>query len=77
MNKWRKILVLLCAITLAFSWGCGKKEEPAISCEICLHDIDPEEAETYEVEDYVHHFCGLECYSEWEKRKKQEEEKKD
>ena len=46
-----------------------KEEEAAISCEICLHDIDPEEAETYEVEDYVHHFCGLGCYSEWEKRK--------
>ncbi|MDH3555926.1 MAG: ABC transporter substrate-binding protein [Deltaproteobacteria bacterium] len=28
MNTWRKILVLLCAITIAFSWGCGKKEEP-------------------------------------------------
>ena len=46
-----------------------KEEEPALSCEICLHDIDPEEAETYEVDDYVHHFCGLGCYSEWEKRK--------
>lgn len=28
MNTRRKILVLLCAITIAFSWGCGKKEEP-------------------------------------------------
>jgi len=28
MNTWRKILVLLFAITIAFSWGCGKKEEP-------------------------------------------------
>jgi branched-chain amino acid transport system substrate-binding protein len=28
MNMWRKILVLLSAITIAFSWGCGKKEEP-------------------------------------------------
>jgi branched-chain amino acid transport system substrate-binding protein len=28
MKTWRKILLLLCAITIAFSWGCGKKEEP-------------------------------------------------
>ena len=28
MNTRRKILVLLCAITIVFSWGCGKKEEP-------------------------------------------------
>ncbi len=25
MNTWRKILVLLCAITIAFSWGMRQK----------------------------------------------------
>lgn len=44
-----------------------KDEKPAISCEICLREIEHEEAETFEVDDYVHHFCGLDCYSKWQR----------
>ena len=46
-----------------------KEEEAALSCTICLKDIGHEEHETYEVDDYVHHFCGLDCYSEWQRLK--------
>jgi len=46
-----------------------KEEEPTLACSICLREIDHEEAETYEVDDYVHHFCGLDCYSKWQKQK--------
>ena len=28
--------------------------------------------ETFEVDDYVHHFCGLDCYSKWQKKKPEE-----
>jgi hypothetical protein len=45
-----------------------KIDEPALSCSICLKEIDHEEGETFEVDDYVHHFCGLDCYSEWQKK---------
>jgi hypothetical protein len=47
----------------------GKEEKPALACDVCLKDIEPGDAETYEVDDYVHHFCGLDCYSEWQKKK--------
>ncbi len=37
-----------------------------ISCDICLKEI-PAEAEEYaETGDYVHHFCGIECYKQWQ-----------
>lgn len=47
----------------------GKEEKPALACDVCLKDIEHGEAETYEVDDYVHHFCGLDCYSQWQKKK--------
>lgn len=42
-----------------------KEEKPVLSCEICMKEIGHEEGETFEVDEYVHHFCGLECYSKW------------
>ena len=56
-----------------------KAGEPApdLSCEICMKHIDQSEAETYEVDDYVHHFCGLGSYSKWQQGKGGKEEKKD
>ena len=50
---------------------------PDLSCSICMKHIDPSEAETYEVDDYVHHFCGLDCYSKWQQGKGGKGEKKD
>ena len=38
-----------------------------IACEICLKEIPPPVAHTTEVDDYVMHFCGLECYDQWHK----------
>ena len=62
-----------CEITVAkegesMSDQKSKKEEPALACEVCLKEIDHEEAETFEVDEYVHHFCGLDCYSRWQKK---------
>ena len=39
-----------------------------ISCDICHKEIPLSEANRFEVEDYVAHFCGLECYSTWKQR---------
>ena len=38
-----------------------------IACEICLKEVPHSEAQTTEVDDYVMHFCGLECYDQWHK----------
>ena len=40
-----------------------------------MKEIDHEEAETFEVEDYVHHCCGLDCFRKWQNQKPEEGEK--
>ena len=42
-------------------------EVETVSCEICLKEVPTSEATTPEAMDYVAHFCGLECYSKWQK----------
>lgn len=44
-------------------------EEPEkIDCEICMKDIPLSAAVTEEGEDYVMHFCGLDCYRAWKEK---------
>lgn len=43
-----------------------------VECEVCLKEIPASEAKMDEAADYVHHFCGLECYALW--RAKADEE---
>jgi len=48
-----------------------KPAEPDIvACEICLKDIPDSVAQTMEGEDYIHHYCGLECYKIWQEAEK-------
>ena len=43
-----------------------RPEEPVIvPCEVCLKEIPRSEALNAEAEDYVAHFCGLDCYRAW------------
>ncbi len=39
-----------------------------VSCAICHKEVPLSEANHFEVQDYIAHFCGLECYSEWKQR---------
>ncbi|HAF45658.1 MAG TPA: DUF3330 domain-containing protein [Gallionellaceae bacterium] len=39
-----------------------------IPCDVCQKEIPLSEAERFEAQDYVAHFCGLECYSIWKQR---------
>ena len=41
-----------------------------VACEICLQEVPLSEANTFEAEEYVAHFCGLECYATWKARSK-------
>lgn len=36
-----------------------------ISCDVCRKEIPLSEATISEAVDYVAHFCGLECYTQW------------
>ena len=51
----------------------SEKELPSddelIECEVCLKEVPASEAESSETADYVAHFCGLECYEQWHKKK--------
>ena len=39
--------------------------EELLSCDVCLKEIPAEHAQSVESDEYVHHFCGLECYEKW------------
>lgn len=41
------------------------KEPLTVPCEVCLKEIPRAEAVNAEAEDYVMHFCGLDCYRAW------------
>jgi hypothetical protein len=40
-------------------------EPDLVACEICLKELPPHESHNVEEEEYVQHFCGLECYDLW------------
>ncbi|MFA6121008.1 MAG: DUF3330 domain-containing protein [Sideroxydans sp.] len=43
-------------------------ENAMVSCDVCQKEIPLSEANRFEAEDYVAHFCGLECFSTWKQR---------
>lgn len=36
-----------------------------LSCEVCLKEVPADASLTEYVQDYVHHFCGLDCLDTW------------
>ncbi|OOG23876.1 hypothetical protein B1C78_10130 [Thioalkalivibrio denitrificans] len=40
-------------------------EPELIACEICLRELPSHESHSVEEDEYVQHFCGLECYDLW------------
>lgn len=58
----------------------SKKEhslDELIKCEVCLKEVPASDAESSETADYVAHFCGLECYEQWHKKKDEPETEKE
>jgi hypothetical protein len=52
-----------------------KKEEEKISCHVCKKIIPKAAAVHAEGEEYVLHFCNIECLNYWKKEQKKKEEK--
>ena len=50
------------------------KVQELVSCEICLKEVPLNDATNPEMDDYVAHFCGLECYEQWKNQPKAESE---
>jgi hypothetical protein len=44
-------------------------DDQTIACAVCLKEIPASEATSDEASDYVRHFCGLECYQQWQSHK--------
>lgn len=46
--------------------------EEQIACEVCLKEIPRSVATSHEAKEYVHHFCGIDCYARWQQGGKKE-----
>lgn len=46
-------------------------EAASVPCDVCLKEVPLSEAVIPDAADYVAHFCGLECYSQWKKQSEQ------
>jgi len=42
-----------------------------IACEICLKEIPRDLAHSTECVEYVHYFCGQDCYAQWQQESNQ------
>ncbi|MDD2721530.1 MAG: DUF3330 domain-containing protein [Gallionella sp.] len=51
-------------------------EVETIACDICRKEVPLSEAKVPEAADYVAHFCGLECYAQWQKDSEQADKAK-
>lgn len=40
-------------------------QPPLVACDVCMSEVPLTQSRSEEVEDYVMHFCGLECYEQW------------
>ncbi|OJW45429.1 MAG: hypothetical protein BGO60_08435 [Thiobacillus sp. 65-1059] len=38
------------------------------NCEVCLKEVPADAAKLTDAQDYVHHFCGLDCLEAWQKQ---------
>ena len=47
-----------------------KEPEKMVACDICLKEIPESVANCMEGADYIHHFCGLDCYQKWQDTEK-------
>lgn len=41
-----------------------------VSCATCLAEVPRDLATHFDGQDYVQHFCGLECMAQWQKASK-------
>ena len=44
-------------------------EETLIECAVCLEEIPKSSARVSEIQDYIQHYCGIDCYKEWQDKR--------
>jgi len=50
-------------------------DESLLTCSVCMKEIPDSVALSTEGKDYVLHFCGADCFSQWEKRAQPDDKK--
>ncbi|MFP5380644.1 MAG: DUF3330 domain-containing protein [Gammaproteobacteria bacterium] len=45
-----------------------------LTCAVCLVEVPPDSINLADAQDYVHHFCGLDCLDQWRRRAEQRSE---
>lgn len=48
-------------------------EPQTVSCDLCLQEIPASTGKTMEADDYIYHFCGIDCYEKWQSKQQDEE----
>lgn len=55
--------------TGSFPVQCADEEACTVfSCDVCLKDVPADSVKLKDAQDYVHHFCGLDCLGVWQKQ---------
>ncbi len=48
---------------------CADEETCTLTrCEVCLKEVPADVIDVADAQDYVHHFCGLECLDIWRRQ---------
>lgn len=50
-----------------------RPREEMVECEVCLKEVPLSAAKNEEAQDYVAHFCGIDCFAKWKERGETEE----
>jgi hypothetical protein len=51
-------------------------EVETVQCDVCMAEIPLSEAKSAEAEEYVMHFCGLDCYDKWRRQGGEDKDEK-
>ncbi|MFV2057912.1 MAG: DUF3330 domain-containing protein [Thiohalomonadales bacterium] len=46
-------------------------EPDYLECEVCMKELANPASYSQEADDYVQHFCGIECYTKWKTKHEQ------
>ena len=55
----------------AIAPSTADKQGATVRCDECGDEVPAEKAVKSEAQDYLRHFCGLECYGKWRSRQNQ------
>jgi hypothetical protein len=40
-------------------------QDEIVACDVCFKEVPVSELKSNEASDYIHYYCGLECFAKW------------